>query len=163
MMNSLLVILALLVSDAQAMSETHPGEFAVPAYTQSNENAGADPVSNPAVLEAFGGQPGINSIVDSFVDRIIADPRIEGIFRAHDDIRFRRTLKEQFCYILGGGCAYTGMDMAMTHKDHGITTREFNIVVEHLQHAMDENGVPFGMQNKLLAKLAPMHRDIATR
>lgn len=53
--------------------------------------------------------------------------------------------------------------MASSHKDHGITTREFNALVEALQEAMDEEGVPFRAQNKLLAKLAPMKRDIVTR
>jgi hemoglobin len=32
-----------------------------------------------------------------------------------------------------------------------------------LQLAMDKQGVPFRAQNKLLAKLAPMHREIITR
>jgi hemoglobin len=32
-----------------------------------------------------------------------------------------------------------------------------------LQFAMDKNQVPFSTQNKLLAVLAPMHRDIITR
>ena len=33
---------------------------------------------------------------------------------------------------------------------------------EDLQKAMDKNHVPFSSQNKLLAALAPQHRDIVT-
>ncbi|MBU1289470.1 MAG: group 1 truncated hemoglobin, partial [Alphaproteobacteria bacterium] len=102
-------------------------------------------------------------IVDDLVDRVIVDPRIEGIFRASDLVRLRRTLKEQFCYLLGGPCDYTGRDMVEAHKDQGITMREFNALVESLQLAMDTEGVPFAMQNRLIAKLAPMQRDVVTR
>jgi hemoglobin len=31
-----------------------------------------------------------------------------------------------------------------------------------LQVAMDQHDVPFSAQNKLLAKLAPMHREVVT-
>ena len=41
-----------------------------------------------------------------------------------------------------------------------ITKSNFNALVEVLQQSMDAQGIAFGTQNKLLAKLAPMHRDI---
>ena len=157
-------LIAFLFVGAQATTEPPPGELPpVYPYTQSDENAGADPITNASVFEAFHGEEGISRIVEDFVDGITTDPRIEGIFRARDDVRFRRTLKEQFCYVLGGPCTYSGMDMAMAHKDHGVTTAEFNALVENLQTAMDKEGVPFRMQNKLLAKLAPMKHDVVTR
>jgi hypothetical protein len=56
-----------------------------------------------------------------------------------------------------------GKDMASSHKDRGITNREFNALVENLQLAMNTEGVPFRAQNKLLAKLTPMQRDVVTR
>jgi hemoglobin len=34
--------------------------------------------------------------------------------------------------------------------------------VEVLQGAMDAQGIAFSAQNQLLAKLAPMHRDVIT-
>lgn len=163
LMSVLSLSVVLLSSPQNNASTTHPGELSVPPYEITNKNAGASPITDPAVLAAFHGIDGINRIVDDFVDRVAKDPRIEGIFRARDDVRFRRTLKEQFCYILNGGCDYTGMDMVSSHKDHAVTTAEFNALVENLQDAMDAEGVPFRMQNKLLAKLAPMHDEIVTR
>ena len=146
-----------------AMADTLPGELPVDPYEVSNANAGAEPVDNPDMFAAFHGQDGIDRIVDDLVDRVTVDPRIEEIFRASDLVRLRRTLKEQFCYLLDGPCDYTGRDMVAAHKDQGITTREFNALVESLQFAMDTEGVPFAMQNKLIAKLAPMKRDVVTR
>jgi hemoglobin len=140
-----------------------PGEEAVDPYSQTNANAGAAPITDPAVLAAFHGREGINRIVDDLVERVQHDKRTEGIFRTADFVRLRRTLKEQFCYLLSGGCDYTGRDMNKTHEDQGITPSEFNAVVELLQASMDREGVPFAMQNKLVAKLAPMKRDVVRR
>ena len=144
-------------------SPDHPGEQAVDPYTQSNANAGARPMSSPAMFNAFHGKEGISRIVDSFVGRNVADPRISEIFKNQDLVRLRRTLKEQFCYLLDGGCDYTGRDMKSSHKDMGIQDADFNALVENLQWAMSKEGVPFRDQNRLLALLAPMHRDMATK
>jgi hemoglobin len=97
-------------------------------------------------------------MIDDFVDRLIVDRRIAEIFKAQDIVRLRRTLKEQFCYILNGGCAYTGRTMAAAHKDMGIQTADFNALVEDLQAAMRKEKIAFRAQNRMLAKLAPMHR-----
>jgi hemoglobin len=35
--------------------------------------------------------------------------------------------------------------------------------VEDLQRGMDTAGIPFRVQNRLLARLAPMHQDVVTR
>ena len=37
------------------------------------------------------------------------------------------------------------------------------VQIRVMKKAMDAQGVPFRAQNKLLAKLAPMHREIITR
>lgn len=140
-----------------------PGEEKVDEYVASNANAGAEPFTDPAVLEAFHGQEGIDRIVETFVELNFADPKLGPIFKPFDKVRIKRTIKEQFCYILGGGCAYTGRDMASSHKDIGSKSGDMGRIVENLQKAMDKEGVPFGMQNRFLAKLAPMKRDTVTK
>jgi hemoglobin len=142
-------------------SPDHPGEQAVDPYTQSNANAGAAPTKDAGLFNAFHGKEGIARIVDTFVDRNVADPRISEIFKNQDLVRLRRTLREQFCYLLGGGCDYSGRDMKSAHKGMGIQDADFNALVENLQFAMAKEGVSDRAQNKLLAILAPMHRDMA--
>lgn len=139
------------------------GEEPVDPYAISNANAGAKSADDPRLLAAWHGKAGIDRVVDGFVDRNFADPRISDIFRNHDQVRLRRTLKEQFCYLLGGECSYTGRTMRSSHKDLGIQNADMNAVVENLQAAMGAEGVPFWAQNRLLAKLAPMRRDVVER
>jgi hemoglobin len=148
---------------AQPISPVPPGEEAVDLYAVSNANAGATPVDGQELFAAFHGREGISRIVDDLVELVQKDPRLTEIFKASDFVRLRRTLKEQFCYILNGGCPYTGRDMKSVHADHGVTTAEFNALVEVLQAAMAREGVAFTAQNRLLAKLAPMKRETVTR
>ena len=50
--------------------------------------------------------------------------------------------------------------MAEAHGALTISKADFNALVEVLQLSMDAKGIPFGAQNRMLARLAPMHRDI---
>ena len=163
-MVKLLLLCALLAPGmALAQSEVQPMEQAVPDYVVSDKNAGATPYFNDKPFRAFGELEAIERVVANASERVFSDPVIGDIFFATDHVRFRRTLTEQFCYLLGGPCRYTGRDMKSIHKDHGLTLGEFNRVVVAFQEAMSDEGIPFSAQNKLLAKLAPMSRDIVTR
>ena len=154
---------SLTLSNAALAQTVPPGEIAVDPYIQSNANAGATPMKDDSVFKAFHGKEGLVRITSDLVDRNLADPRIKDVFATADIVRLKRTLAEQFCYILDGGCDYTGKDMSASHKDQGITPRDFNALVENLQWAMDKERVPFAAQNKLLAKLAPMSRQAIER
>lgn len=144
-------------------AQVPPGEEPVPPYARANANAGATPFRDDATFRAFHGQAGINRIVDDFVARNIADKRIGDIFKGQDFIRLHRVLKEHFCYVLGGGCAYTGRTMKDAHKDMGLQSADMGALVENLQAAMRVEGVSFTAQNRLLAKLAPIKRQVVTR
>ncbi|WBH15749.1 group I truncated hemoglobin [Sphingomonas radiodurans] len=160
-----LAALALLLAPQGTPVAAHamPGEGAVDPYQVDAANAGARPFEGDAMARAFNGQEGIRRIVDDFVARNFADPRVGEIFMNQDKIRFKRTLFEQFCYILNAGCSYTGRDMRAAHKDMGVQQADMNRVVENLQAAMQAEGVPFAAQNRFLAKLAPMRRDVVGR
>ncbi|MDB5438986.1 MAG: group 1 hemoglobin, partial [Caulobacteraceae bacterium] len=98
---------------------TPPGEQPVAPYEQSDANAGATPITDPAVFKAFHGEAGVDRIVTEAQRLYEADPRISDIFKAADKVRLHRLLVEQICYILGGPCHYSGMDMVAAHKDMG--------------------------------------------
>ena len=139
------------------------GEIPVEPYVQSNANAGATPYDGTRLAAAFGGREGIARIAARTVELSEADPRIAAIFASHDTVRLKRTLGEQFCYLLGAGCDYSGRDMKTAHTDMGVTKADMNALVENLQAAMREADVPFAAQNRLLAKLAPMSREVVER
>jgi hemoglobin len=135
---------------------------ASPAHAQSTAPAVPAPLApaDDTLLRALGGQPGIARIVGDFVPRLVADPRTAEFFKKTDQDHLKRMLAQQFCAVSGGACVYTGIPMKLAHHDMDISKGDFNALVEVLQASMDAQGVSFSTQSRLLARLAPMHRDI---
>ncbi|MCS4511293.1 group I truncated hemoglobin [Xylophilus ampelinus] len=119
--------------------------------------------ADTALYEAFGGEAGLARIADDFLANVTSDPRTQPYFAKASRKRLRAKLAEHFCVEIGGPCTYTGSSMASVHKNLQIDRAAFNAVVENLQDAMDKNGVGFAAQNALLARLAPLYRQIETR
>ncbi len=119
---------------------------------------GAEP--NAQLYDALGKRAGIEAIVEDLLYIIVEDERIAFQFKGLDVARFHHHLSDQICMLAGGPCAYEGRDMAESHRAMAITQTQFNALVEDLILAMEKNGVPTGAQNRLLAKLAPMHDEI---
>lgn len=115
------------------------------------------------LYRAFGGKEHIAKIVDDATDRWVNDPRIGPTFDNLNLVRFKALLTDQLCELTGGPCRYKGRDMYRSHKGLHLNVGEFNALVEGLQFAMDDYQIPFWTQNRLLAILAPMERDIVTR
>ena len=118
--------------------------------------------ADPAVYRAFGEKPGLVKLVDDLMVRIDADPRTAPHFKDSNKQHVKEQLVDQFCHVTGGPCIYKGADMKTAHANLEIGKRDFNALVEVLQQAMDAQGVPFAAQNRLLAQLAHMHRDVIT-
>lgn len=133
--------------------------LALPAHAQT----AATPVaSSSALYETFGAKPGLVKLMDTFMVGLLADPRTGPHFKPANQQRIKEQLVDQFCVVMGGPCVYKGADMKSSHEAMDITKGDFNALVEVLQRSMDAQGIPFGAQNQLLAKLAPMHRDVIT-
>jgi hemoglobin len=141
------VVLVLLLAAAPACA--HPATTTAPVMSTDGK-----------LFAEFGGREGLVRIVDDLFVNVDADPRINTFFEPAKREHTKAMLVEQFCVILSGGCTYTGKDMKTVHKDLGIQKADVFALIENLQKAMDKNGVPFSAQNKLLAALAPQHRDI---
>jgi hemoglobin len=120
------------------------------------------PPANDSVYQAWGGKAGIRAVMDDFVPRLVADPRTAPFFKDVNRENLTQQLTEQLCQEAGGPCVYQGAPMKLVHQDLEIRRRDFNALVEILQQSMDAKGIPFAAQNGMLARLAPMHRDIVT-
>lgn len=149
--------------------------ISTPVFAQETPIAAADaPVGPPSAATApvvsdgklyaeFGGHDGMVRLMDDFMVILLADPRTKDFFVAVDQKHVKVELVSQFCQITGGGCTYTGKDMKVVHAKLGIHKEDFMALVEDLQLAMNQNHIPFTAQNKLLAALAPQHRDVVTQ
>ena len=139
------------------------GWLAAPALAQTTAAPSAAPAAMGSPLyRTFGERPGLVKLMDDFMARLVADPRTGPHFKPADQKHVKAQLVDQICVAIGGPCVYKGADMKTSHSNLDITKSDFNALVEVLQLAMDAQGIAFSAQNQLLAKLAPMYRDVIT-
>lgn len=114
----------------------------------------------PRLYDALGGAPGIERLVDALSNEYHADPVLGPLFADADRDYFKARLGEQICAISDGGCEYTGLSMEEAHSGMDLSEAEFNTFVAASRRAMTRAGFAIGVQNRLLARLAPMREDV---
>lgn len=130
---------------------------------QAQSSAAPAAAATSSLYLAFGERAGIAALMDDFVLRLKADKRMAPFFEKTNMPELARSLTDQLCMVSGGPCKYAGPTMKQSHADLDIGRRDFNALVEVLQDSMSAKGIAFGDQNRMLALLAPMHRDVVTR
>ncbi len=115
------------------------------------------------LFDSLGGQPGIAAIARNAVAIYTNDLRVRADFDNINPDRLRSRLADYLCQLAGGPCAYRGRSMLAAHAGLETTQAKFNAVAEGLQAAMEQAGIPYWTQNRLMALLAPMQRDIVNR
>ena len=123
----------------------------------------ASQASAGTLYNDLGGNPGLTAIVSDTVDVAAKDPRTADKFDNINIPRLKLRIVEQICELSNGPCHYHGISMKGAHAYLELHDTHFNALVEDLQTAMDKAGVPFRTQNRLLALLAPLHRDIVSK
>lgn len=116
--------------------------------------------ASPSLYEELGGEPKLKAAIDELVVIMLADERINFTFANSDLGKFKEVLFEQLCALTGGPCTYTGRDMREGHSHLEVTSAQFNALAEDLYIAFDRVDVPYRVQNKVIALLAPMHDDV---
>jgi hemoglobin len=117
-------------------------------------------LADSTLFSSLGGEPVLSAAVVRFSDIIVADDRINFAFAQTDMLKFQGLLFDQLCQLSGGPCQYAGRDMHTAHAQLNITTAEFNALTEDLYIALQQSKVPYRLQNKLVALLAPLKRQI---
>ncbi|RZA00907.1 MAG: group 1 truncated hemoglobin [Moraxellaceae bacterium] len=112
------------------------------------------------LYQQLGGQAGINTLTDKFIERIGHDKQILPFFAATKISYFRTQFALHLCAISDGPCQYNGDTLAQIHTGMAIKHSDFNRVVELLVAAMDDAKIAQRAQNQLLARLAPMRKDV---
>jgi hemoglobin len=112
------------------------------------------------LYEQMGGEPKMRAIAEEFTRVLLADERTNFTFAETDLEKFTQLFYEQLSEVTGGPVKYTGRSMRESHDKLNITNAMFNALVEDLYIALERNGIPYRLQNKVMAVFAPMQRDI---
>nr|WP_235937726.1 group 1 truncated hemoglobin [Marinobacter caseinilyticus] len=113
-----------------------------------------------SLYEDLGQRAGIAQIIEDMLYGVVDDTRIAFQFKGVDIVELHQGLTDHICQLSGGPCTYSGRDMREAHKDMNITATQFNALTENLILAMEKNRISTSAQNRLLARLAPLHSEV---
>ena len=113
-----------------------------------------------SLYERLGGAGAIKAVVEDFRDRCGGDSRINAKFARTDMARLTSMLIDQVSEATGGPAKYTGRDMKTAHADMGVTSGEFDALVEDLVATRKKFGVGKAEQDELLGILGPLKSEI---
>jgi truncated hemoglobin YjbI len=131
----------------------------------------AEDVKKLTLYERLGGEKGLNAIVNDFVPRAIADPRVnwerKGVTQGGVSIhrnksvtwdanagnvdKLKKHMVEFLSVATGGPAQYGGKEMKDAHAGLHITNAEFDASVGDLKATLDKLQVPNPEQKELLA------------
>ena len=95
----------------------------------------------PTLYERLGGEGAMDAVVKVFYKKVLADPRINGMF-AKTNMARQHNMQKAFMSHAFGGPSYDGKNMRKAHKRLGITDHHFDAVAEHIKSTLD---VRFGL------------------
>jgi hemoglobin len=119
-----------------------------------------------SLYERLGGVYSIAVVVDDFVDRVMADPRLNAnpaVNEAHHKVPpagFKYLVTEMVCWATGGPQKYTGRSMADSHRHLNITPQEWDAFMDDFQQTVDKFKVPAVEQAELRAIVESTYGDI---
>ena len=94
-----------------------------------------------SVYAEIGGEAAIETIVEDFYDRVLADNRLVGFFEGMDMNELRTHQVQFISSVAGGPVEYTGDEMRAAHRHLDISEEDFDAVGTYLEQALRENGV----------------------
>jgi hemoglobin len=152
------------------MKKSVGGVFVIAAILASVSSAAllGQGAKEKSLYDRLGGKAAIGAVVDEFVARVAADKRINAYFgqTASDPARlmaFKGKLVDQICQASGGPYTYAGKEMKAAHMGMGISSADFDALVQDLVGALDKFKVGQHEKDQLLGALGPMKSDIVEK
>ncbi|MBI3320028.1 MAG: group 1 truncated hemoglobin [Candidatus Omnitrophica bacterium] len=114
----------------------------------------------------LGGYDAIAAVCDDLLPRLMADPQLARFWtdRATDSIRREKQLLIDFlCSSAGGLLYYTGRDMATSHKGMGVSAKDWESFLGHLDAILHKFQVPDRERREVVAFVQSTRADIVEK
>lgn len=124
------------------------------------------PKVTQTLYERLGGVYSIAVVVDDFIDRIMADTRLNAnprVDEAHHRVSaqgFKYLVTEMVCWATGGPQTYSGRAMGDSHRHLLITDQEWQAFMDDFQATLDKFNVPQLEQDELKAIVESVRPDV---
>lgn len=125
-------------------------------------------MTKPTLYERLGGVFAIAAVVDSLIDRVMREPRLNAnprVDEAHHRVPaagFKYLVTEQLCEAAGGPQRYTGRSMRDSHHALAITGEQWQAFLDLVKQTLDQFQVPLPEQAEVLMIVQSTRNDIVT-
>ncbi len=122
--------------------------------------------ATPTLYERLGGVYAIATVVDDFIDRVMANPTLNAnpkVDEAHHKVPpawFKYLVTEMVCWATGGPQKYTGKTMLDSHAHLDITEAEWQSFLQDFRNCLHHFKVPAQEQGELFAIVDSTKKDI---
>lgn len=122
-----------------------------------------------ALWDRLGGEPGVSALVEDFVTRTLANPRVNFTRRGtgreweanpETVLRLKRSIVQFLSAATGGPFRYQGKDLKPLHQGMKITEAEFNEMVNDLKASLERLKVATREQEGLLKVVSSVKGDV---
>jgi hemoglobin len=154
-----------------AKTQQERGEGASGNRSSGDQPHGSDPNAKRSLFDRLGGEQGVAAVVDDFVTRALADPRVNwerkgvtksqmlGLKRKSAEWKptpeavevLKKHIRQFITLSTGGNPHYDGLDMKAAHDGLRITNAEFDAAVGDLKATLDKLQIPVPEQKELLS------------
>lgn len=123
----------------------------------------------PSLYDRLGGVYNIATVVDDFIDRVMANPKLNAnprVDEAHHRVSpagFKYLVTEMMCWAAGGPQQYSGRSMGDSHRHLMITEEEWQAFMTDFQKTLDKFHVPATEQDELKAIVESTRESIVVR
>lgn len=93
------------------------------------------------LYDKLGGKQAIETVVDDFYNRVLADSEVSHFFEHTDMEKQRRHQTAFISYAVGGPQQYTGRSMEKAHAGLNLQPEHLDAIAKHLGEALAALGV----------------------
>lgn len=119
--------------------------------------------ANATLFEQLGGEGAVNTAVDIFYRKVLADQRINHFFDGVDMDKQATKQKAFLTMAFGGPANYSGKDMREGHAklvQMGLNDSHFDAVIENLAATLSELGVSAELIGQVAAIAQTTRADV---
>lgn len=121
-------------------------------------------MSKESIFDRIGGKTAVDAAVDIFYDKVMADNRINHLFKDTDMPKQIAKQRMFLTYAFGGSPNYSGLSMRKAHEklvnEKGLNGDHFTAVAENLQSTLEELNVPSNLASEVMTLVASTKADV---
>lgn len=137
--------------------------LAIPNFAMAGDAKSYQAVDKNSLYSRMGGYDVISNVIDDFLTKSWADPRISHYFigmGTDSRNRLRQKNKNLMCASTGGPCRMINRPLEVVHHGLGLTDTDFYIIVDHIMVSLKKFDVQKKEREELHAKLLSLKPKI---